>query len=158
MASTLAASNGVIVLYPKSNLISFDGRLFRAATYVMAITVGFKSNATQPNAIVIHPHDRFSLLISSSQPTDTYDSIIVACTTDDATVSKKDKFIDTINRKWRRIQRWMRTKARKLIADKKLALAMALHARLGNRCCMAVLNLDCIRFVAELLNGAQSHA
>ena len=151
MAIKLQASNGTAMLYPQSHLIEFGGRLFSVPPSKTSRLLNFQHH--NPETIVLHTLTLYFLDIVSNQQTDEYDWTAVICCTDSSKVFKTDNFLDSINHRWRRIQRWMRATAQKRIADRKLALAMGFHKRLGADCSMAALGVDCTRLVAELLNN-----
>ena len=151
MAIKLQASNGTAMLYPQSHLIECGGRLFRTPYSATSDLVSFQFHNT--NAITLHRKNVFILDVESNHPTDKYDWMVVVCTTDNSREYKKDNYVDNINHKWRRVQRWMQATTQKRIADRKLALAMVFHKRLGADCSMAALGVDCTRLVAELLNN-----
>jgi hypothetical protein len=58
-------------------------------------------------------------------------------------------YIDKINPKFRRVQRWIRAMA--IRRKRKLALAMTLHHRLGAHSALAVLGGDCVESVAKFI-------
>ena len=68
-------------------------------------------------------------------------------------ITETTVWCDTLNPKFRRLQRWIKAVARQLAHRKasRQALAMALHSRLGTNSALAGLGLDCITLVGELL-------
>jgi hypothetical protein len=155
MIITLTASNGTAILYSQSRLTACCGRLYRTHPYTASLIIRIQDH--RPETITLHNTQCiFTLLIASNHPTDTYDSTIAACSTDESNLSKTSMFIDNVNPKWRRIQRWMRSRARIMLINKKLALAMALHTRLGTHCSLAAIGVDCIKIIAVLLNRPRS--
>jgi hypothetical protein len=64
-------------------------------------------------------------------------------------VTETSVWCDTLNPKVRRLQRWVKQLAHRKAA--RLALAMALHPRLGIHCALAELGRDCVALVGKLL-------
>ena len=63
------------------------------------------------------------------------------------------RFIDEINPAFRRLQRWLRRTARRLIStrqQRQLAFMMSAHARLGAGSLLATLDVDTMRAVLIL--------
>jgi len=153
MAITLQASNGTAILYPQSHLIECGGRLFRTPYSATSDLVSFQFHNT--NAITLHTKNVFILDVESNHPTDKYDWMVVVCTTDNSREYKKDNYVDNINHKWRRVQRWMLAHTKSLLTRKKLAVCMALHPRLGIESKIASLGLDCINEICSFIKGAR---
>ena len=64
-------------------------------------------------------------------------------------ITETTVWCDTLNTKFRRLQRWIKAVARQRAA--KLALAMALHSRLGTHSALAGLGRDCVALVGKLV-------
>ena len=56
-------------------------------------------------------------------------------------------YVDRINSKWRRVQRWMRAVLAKIRQQRALALAMAWHVRLGHGASISALPVELIKEV-----------
>jgi len=68
-------------------------------------------------------------------------------------ITETSVWCDTINPKFRRLQRWMRAVAKQLAHRKaaRLALAMVLYPRLGAHSALAGLGRDCVALIGKLL-------
>lgn len=143
--------------YPRARLVGRMGRLyrirrfdadrweknwdrFRAATaavsvnfcYIYGVDVQF-TNA--------FPNGRCHLLVSFNR-----DVCCVLSSDDghDLYAPYMHPYVDSVNFRWRRIQRWMRRWAALRRQDRALALAMAWHARLGAASALACLDADLV--------------
>ena len=165
MVISFTCPDGAAVIYPHSQLVSFQGRMYRITVNIEMLLLSFQLH--NPPAVSIKLNGRY--WTDRGLKYGYFLHIITECRTEEqayaptwciASEEWRDKnfqngiFIDTINAKWRRLQRWMLTTARKLIARRKLALAMALHDRLGANCNMAIVRTDCIRLIADMLSGS----
>jgi len=145
--------------YPQARLVGRTGRLyriklfdverwvkswdqFRAAT--TAISVCFcniqgygPDNMHFTNAL---PNGRCHLMVSFA------DDYCVLSSDDvrDFYAPYMHPYVDRINSKWRRIQRWMRRWVALRREERALALAMAWHARLGAESAIACLDADLV--------------
>jgi len=166
MVIAFTCPDGSAVIYPKSGLISFQGRLFRLREGHCTKMLLLSFQIHHPPAVTIklgdygrndkNPKYKFFLHIITECRTEETAYTPTTCIPRDDFHAKElcnGIFIDTINPKWRRLQRWLRKTAQKCMAPRKLALAMALHDRLGANCGAAVLGLDGMMLVAEQISG-----
>ena len=165
MVISFTCPDGAAVIYPRSQLVSFQGRMYRITVNIEMLLLSFQLH--NPPAVSIKLNGRY--WTDRGLKYGYFLHIITECRTGEQAYAPTwcmaselwhDKnfhngiFIDTINSKWRRLQRWMLITARKLITRRKLTLAMALHDRLGANCKMAIVGTDCIKLIADMLSGS----
>lgn len=136
------ADDGVSVfLYSQFKLISHCGRLFRMSRLVEVADIRFTQSAIHRREGLWYSRGlRWTFFpVKCSEPNDGF--IPTLCVPKWVLLPV---YIETINPRFHRIQRWMKATAMRMVQARRLALAMALHVRLGERSGLQCLGEDLI--------------
>jgi hypothetical protein len=144
MEFSSADSGNIIVLYAKSKLLAYNGKLVAHARHTSVEALRFEEG------FAYNAHDgtrwrqgclRYVFFEGGGGMTLCVPNYILACPVR----------VDVISHKFRRIQRWFKTMLRRRKARLGLAMAMAMHARLGERSPLALLPADCVMTIAGFI-------
>ena len=140
------------VIYDKLRLIAYAGRLYRTDRNVEIRRA--RLLATQRYQRIVAEKDDFMYggliyRFFSNDPAKIHTEFTLMLCVPVYVINHRCMWIDMVNYKFRRAQRWMKARAVPLVQARKLAVAMALHARLGALSPLAVLGCDGIEMVVN---------